>query len=229
MGGSVVVQKMPAIYPNASCYQASPHAAVPCLAHAVPCHAVLCCAVQVDALVFGHLLQGGFPTLWRHLASLDVDAASVIMPWFLVGFLNSLPLDSVLRGGSRVPAQLVLAGAAWCCWCVVVSCGSGIDSRHLHADLRRLRWGQDTLAEVQTSLPALPRCTAPVCVCMSVCATAVWDLLFFEGSPVVLFRVALALIEIYEQVGGWVGGRVGGWVGGWVAPFVGFHASISQQ
>ena len=64
---------------------------------------------------------------------------------------------------------------------------------------------------------------------MCVCATAVWDLLFFEGSPVVLFRVALALIEIYEQVGGRAGGRAGGWVGGWVAPFVGFHASISQQ
>ena len=95
--------------------------ALPMPCRVMLCHAVLCCAVQVDALVFGHLLQGGFPTLWRHLASLDVDAASVIMPWFLVGFLNSLPLDSVLRGGSRVPAQLVLAGAAWCCWCVVVS------------------------------------------------------------------------------------------------------------
>lgn len=29
---------------------------------------------------------------------------------------------------------------------------------------------------------------------------AVWDQLFFEGSPVVLFRVALALVEIYDQV-----------------------------
>ena len=74
---------------------APPHAAaVPCLAMA---------AIQVDVLVFGHLLQGGFPTLWRHLASLDVDAASVTLHWFLVGFLNSLPLDSTLRGGtSRV-------------------------------------------------------------------------------------------------------------------------------
>lgn len=32
-------------------------------------------------------------------------------------------------------------------------------------------------------------------------ALRVWDLLFFEGSAVVLFRVALALIEIYDQVG----------------------------
>ena len=83
---------------------------------------MLCCAVQVDALVFGHLLQGGFPSLWRHLASLDVDAASVTMQWFLVGFLNSLPLDSVLRGGSRVPpacvgrcrlVMLVCGGVVW--------------------------------------------------------------------------------------------------------------------
>jgi hypothetical protein len=70
---------------------------------------MLCRAVQVDSLVFGHLLQGGFPTLWHHLASLDVDAASVTMQWFLVGFLNSLPLDSVLRGESRArTTQLVL-------------------------------------------------------------------------------------------------------------------------
>lgn len=55
--------------------------------------------VQVDVLVFGHLLQGRFPTLWRHLQELEVDAASVTMHWFLLGFLNSLPLDSVLRGG----------------------------------------------------------------------------------------------------------------------------------
>lgn len=30
----------------------------------------------------------------------------------------------------------------------------------------------------------------------------VWDLLFLEGSPVVLFRTALALVDIYNQVGG---------------------------
>ncbi|KAL4443677.1 hypothetical protein ABPG75_011414 [Micractinium tetrahymenae] len=81
-------------------------------------------SVQVDVLVFGHLLQGRFPTLWAHLQELDVDAASVTMHWFLCAFLNSLPLDSTLR---------------------------------------------------------------------------VWDQLFFEGSPVVLFRVALALVEIYDQ------------------------------
>ncbi|KAL4447229.1 hypothetical protein ABPG77_007262 [Micractinium sp. CCAP 211/92] len=81
-------------------------------------------SVQVDVLVFGHLLQGRFPTLWAHLQELEVDAASVTMHWFLCAFLNSLPLDSTLR---------------------------------------------------------------------------VWDQLFFEGSPVVLFRVALALVEIYDQ------------------------------
>lgn len=30
-------------------------------------------------------------------------------------------------------------------------------------------------------------------------ACAVWDLLFFERSPAVLFRCALALVEIYER------------------------------
>jgi hypothetical protein len=52
----------------------------------------------VDVLVFAHLLQGRFPSLWRHLAALEVDAASVTMHWFLLAFLNSLPLDSTLRG-----------------------------------------------------------------------------------------------------------------------------------
>ncbi|EFN58249.1 hypothetical protein CHLNCDRAFT_12890, partial [Chlorella variabilis] len=54
-------------------------------------------APQVDVLVYGHLLQGRFPTLWRHLAALEVDAASVTLHWFLLCFLNSLPLDSALR------------------------------------------------------------------------------------------------------------------------------------
>jgi hypothetical protein len=44
-------------------------------------------------------------------------------------------------------------------------------------------------------------------------AGAVWDLLFFEGSPVVLFRVALSLVEIYEQAGSWWRcGRCSGWL-----------------
>lgn len=46
-------------------------------------------------------------------------------------------------------------------------------------------------------------------------ALRVWDLLFFEGSAVVLFRVALALIEIYDQVGRgarWAAPELGGWV-----------------
>ena len=49
---------------------------------------------------------------------------------------------------------------------------------------------------------ALP-CAAALTAALT--CVAVWDLLFFEGSPVVLFRVALALIEIYDQVGGWLG------------------------
>lgn len=28
----------------------------------------------------------------------------------------------------------------------------------------------------------------------------VWDVLFFEGSAVVLFRVALALVDVYQKV-----------------------------
>ena len=81
--------------------------------------------LQVDVLVLGHLLEGRFPTLWRHLAALEVDSAPVALHWLLCMFLNSLPMDSTLR---------------------------------------------------------------------------VWDLLFFEHHPVVLFRVALALVEIYDQV-----------------------------
>ena len=53
---------------------------------------------QVDVLVFSHLLAGRFPGLARHLAALEVDAASVSMSWFLCAFLNALPLDSTLRG-----------------------------------------------------------------------------------------------------------------------------------
>eukprot|EP00887_Chlorella_sp_A99_P001132 scaffold14.g1132.t1 len=81
-------------------------------------------APQVDQLVLAHLLQGGFPTVWRHLQSLDVDPTSATLHWYLCLFLNSLPLETCLR---------------------------------------------------------------------------VWDVLFFEGSPVVLFRVALALVETYSQ------------------------------
>ena len=78
---------------------------------------VLWCAVpvQVDVLVYGHLLQGRFPTLWRHLAALEVDAASVTLHWFLLCFLNSLPLDSALRGeAGPVPARLLEAMDAGC-------------------------------------------------------------------------------------------------------------------
>lgn len=37
----------------------------------------------MDVLVFGHLLQGRFPTLWRHLQALEVDAGSVTMHWWV--------------------------------------------------------------------------------------------------------------------------------------------------
>lgn len=79
-------------------------------------------APQVDAAAFGHLLRAAAPRLAKHLESLHVDAPSATSAWFLVAFLNSLPIESCLR---------------------------------------------------------------------------VWDVCFFERSPVVLFRVALALMDIY--------------------------------
>ena len=53
-------------------------------------------------------------------------------------------------------------------------------------------------------LPLHLRCLLPA-ACVPPCVSpappvAVWDLLFFEHHPVVLFRVALALVEIYDQV-----------------------------
>lgn len=77
---------------------------------------------QVDSQAFGHLLRAAAPRLAEHLESLHVDAPSATSAWFLVAFLNSLPIESCLR---------------------------------------------------------------------------VWDVCFFERSPVVLFRVALALMDIY--------------------------------
>ena len=76
--------------------------------------------------MFGHLLAGAFPSACRHLAALEVDAAAVLMHWFLAIYVNALPLETCLR---------------------------------------------------------------------------VWDLFFLERSAVVLFRVALALVDIYHQVG----------------------------
>lgn len=60
--------------------------------------------------------------------------------------------------------------------------------------------GVDYPAE-RACLSALPRSALrlPRCSPLS-CHAAVWDQLFFEGSPAVLFRVALALVEIYDQV-----------------------------
>ena len=68
--------------------------------------------------MFGHLLAGRFPTLWRHLSALEVDAASVTMHWFLCCFLNSLPLDSTLRGELqwRVWRRLHACWGYRACW-----------------------------------------------------------------------------------------------------------------
>ena len=51
--------------------------------------------------MFGHLLQGRFPTLWAHLQALEVNVASVTMHWFICCFLTALPLDSTLRGAGH--------------------------------------------------------------------------------------------------------------------------------
>jgi len=80
-------------------------------------------APQVDGQVLAHLLRGSAPRVAQHLDTLQVDIPSATSAWFLVAFLNSLPLESCLR---------------------------------------------------------------------------VWDVFFFERSSVVLFRAALALIDIYS-------------------------------
>ena len=139
--------------------------------------------------MFGHLLQGRFPTLWRHLAALEVDAASVTLHWFLCLFLNSLPLDSTLRG------ELAPAGSE---------------------PTRRRR--RQASCHAAASRPCQPPANHLPAVLLLPALPPVWDLLFFEGSAVVLFRMALALIEIYEQVCGlsWRGGVHGWvWVDGW--------------
>jgi hypothetical protein len=81
-------------------------------------------APQVDGQVLAHLLRGSAPRVAQHLDNLQVDIPSATSAWFLVAFLNSLPLETCLR---------------------------------------------------------------------------VWDVFFFERSSVVLFRAALALIDIYSQ------------------------------
>lgn len=116
--------------------------------------------MQVDCLVFGHLLQGRFPTLWRHLQALEVDAASVTMHW--------------------------CAG-----WHTANSTALLLRKSHLSAPFTN-------------PPPVLSPCRFLCCFLNSLpldSALRVWDVLFFAGSAVVLFRVALALIEIYEQVG----------------------------
>ena len=80
--------------------------------------------MQVDQLVFRHLVDAGFPRLAGHLEALGAGVAGVSTQWFLCLFVNSLPLETCLR---------------------------------------------------------------------------VWDLLFFERCSSVLFRVAMALVDIYAQ------------------------------
>lgn len=138
--------------------------------------------LQVDVLVFGHLLQGRFPTLWSHLQALDVDAASVTMHWFLCCFLNSLPLDSTLRGEA--------GGKGRRCYIQAVS----LRPKFVNPTLPLACFLLDAVCSHLTH-PDTTHC-APTCLASG----AVWDQLFFEGSPVVLFRVALALVEIYDQV-----------------------------
>ena len=82
--------------------------------------------MQVDQLVFRHLVDSGFPRLAGHLESLGAGVAGVSTQWFLCLFVNSLPLETCLR---------------------------------------------------------------------------VWDIFFFERCSCVLFRVALALVDIYAQAG----------------------------
>ena len=80
--------------------------------------------MQVDQLVFRHLVDAGFPRLAGHLEALGAGVAGVSTQWFLCLFVNSLPLETCLR---------------------------------------------------------------------------VWDILFFERCSSVLFRVAMALVDIYAQ------------------------------
>lgn len=147
--------------------------------------------VQVDVLVFGHLLQGRFPTLWRHLQALEVDAGSVTMHWWAAE-------QSGAYSASRVHCG--------------VHCG-------VHSALQPAALHQPPHSKPRPRLP--PPCPPRRFLCCFLnslpldSALRVWDLLFFEGSAVVLFRVALALIEIYDQVGRgarWAAPELGGWV-----------------
>ena len=88
------------------------------------CGSSMSACVQVDQLVFRHLVDAGFPRLAGHLEALGAGVAGVSTQWFLCLFVNSLPLETCLR---------------------------------------------------------------------------VWDILFFERCASVLFRVAMALVDIYAQ------------------------------
>lgn len=55
------------------------------------------CALQVDQLVFRHLVDTGFPRLAAHLDALGAHVAGVATQWFLCLFVNSLPLETCLR------------------------------------------------------------------------------------------------------------------------------------
>ena len=79
---------------------------------------------QVDGLVFEQLLQQLLPGVASHIEDIGVHVPTAVAGWFLVAFVNSFPIETLLR---------------------------------------------------------------------------VWDLIFFEKSPVVLFRVGLAQIDIFSE------------------------------
>lgn len=79
---------------------------------------------QVDGLVFEQLLQQLLPHVASHIEDIGVHVPTAVAGWFLVAFVNSFPIETLLR---------------------------------------------------------------------------VWDMIFFEKSPVVLFRVGLAQIDIFSE------------------------------
>lgn len=79
---------------------------------------------QVDGLVFEQLLQQLLPRVASHIEDIGVHVPTAVAGWFLVAFVNSFPIETLLR---------------------------------------------------------------------------VWDMIFFEKSPVVLFRVGLAQIDIFSE------------------------------
>ena len=53
--------------------------------------------LRVEQDVLQSCLAWKLPKLHRHLNECDVDVNQISVPWFMCLFLNSLPLDTVLR------------------------------------------------------------------------------------------------------------------------------------